>query len=433
MIAPFILFGKTVSFTSKASNLGAGSTWPGHIALELNPHFVKEILGKNTNLKVILVAGTNGKTTTSKLLQFLLEKNNQQVFHNEAGANLVNGIASTLIKHVSITGKLTYNVAIFEVDESNLPLVLEQINKPYAIMLLNLFRDQLDRYGEVNTIASKWLQSLKNLPKETLLITNGDDPMLRYIGENAGLHSFYFGLDESLMTKKEASHDVDFLFCPHCKTKLNFAKLSYSHMGFFKCPKCGFEHRETATFPDLKSRLHGNYNVYNLNASVLFLQKGFGINPKSLNKYLEDFKPAFGRQETIEYRGRTVFLQLSKNPTGFNQSIEAVLEKKKPGDTFLVILNDRIPDGRDVSWIWDVDTEALVKNADKIVISGDRCYDMGLRIKYSNSSEFQIEENLEKALALAIRQTSETKTLFVLPTYSAMLEVRKLLKGRKIS
>lgn len=434
-----ILFGKSISKISKLAKRGTGSTWPGHMALKLDSKFVKNILAKNPNLKIILVAGTNGKTTTTKLIQEVLEQQGKKVFRNAAGANLLNGIASTLIKHSNLTGKINYDVAVFEVDENSLPTILSELSMVHSqlsIVLLNLFRDQLDRYGEVNSIAKHWKEALKTLSKETVLVVNGDDPMLRFIGENSGLHAFYFGLDERYMKKKEAPHDVDFLLCPHCGTKLVYAKRSYSHMGVFKCPKCGFKHQETATFDTLPNPLFGIYNRYNINSAALLLQKAFGIDPKNIQDVLEKFSPAFGRQEKITYQGKNIFLLLSKNPTGFNQSIEAILEQdKKPN--MLLLLNDRIPDGRDVSWIWDVDVEELVEKSRSITISGDRCFDMGLRIKYSSeflisNDKFLIEENLKIAINKALCKLNQGETLYILATYSAMLDTRKILKGHAI-
>lgn len=424
-----ILLGKAISKVSKLAKKGSGSTWPGHIALKLNPNIINILVKKNPKLKIILIAGTNGKTTTTKLIQEILEQQGKKVFRNETGANLVNGIVSSFIKHADTSGKLNFDIAIFETDENSLPHVLEHI-RPFAVLLLNLFRDQLDRYGEVNTIAKKWQESLKKLSPETILVANGDDPMLRFISENTGLHSFYFGLDEKDMAQKEAGHDVDFLYCPNCKTKLIFKKRSYSHMGIYECPGCKFAHKTTATFDTLPNPLLGIFNKYNINAASLILQKGFGISEESIIKSLLKFSPAFGRQEIIEYKGKKIFLLLSKNPTGFNQSIRAILEKDK-NPNILLLLNDRIPDGRDISWIWDVEFEEL-KNAKNITISGDRAYDMGLRIKYIDFINYVVIENLNKALSDGILKTEDNDTLYVLATYSAMLDARKILKGRKL-
>ncbi len=436
-----ILIGKLVLFFSKTINLGSGSTWPGHIALEINPMFIKQVLKQNPYLKVVIVAGTNGKTTTSALITRILRENGLRVFQNESGANLLNGLASSIIASSDFSGKLNFDTAIFEVDENNVGPSLKEIN-PHAILLLNIFRDQLDRYGEVNTIAKKWIEAIKGLSKTTLLIANGDDPMLRFIGENSTLRSFYFGLPEKQMDKKVAPHDVDFLYCPQCHAKLVFTKRSYSHMGIYKCPKCDFIHKKTNTFGNLPNPLFGNYNMYNINAAALLVQKGFGINPKTYENVVKKFVPAFGRQEKIMYNGKNIFLLLSKNPTSFNQSIRVILEHDKTPNV-LLLLNDKIPDGRDISWIWDVEFEELI-SARNVTIAGDRAYDMGLRIKYCSetqnskfktqnfNSKVKIFENPKEALNFATSKLENSETLYILATYSAILDVRKILTGKKI-
>lgn len=432
---------KTLSFLSRRLNIGHGSTWPGHIALSAKPNFITEILSKNKHLKIILIAGTNGKTTTSKLLRFILEKNSFKVFQNESGANLLNGIASSLIIHTDLNGKLNYHVAIFEIDENTLPLIINHI-KPNVLVLLNLFRDQLDRYGEVNSIAKKWHEALHGLSRlhlnegvtltETQLFVNGNDPQLTFLAEKSGLKTYYFGIDKSLMTKKPLSHDVDFTHCPKCKEKLLFEKISYSHMGIFKCPKCNFtnkkiEHLNISHYP-----LFGLYNHYNINAAFLVAAKVFKISEKSINSAMREFKPAFGRQEVIVYKGKKIIILLSKNPTSFNQSLQAVSEQK--GKYLLLVLNDRVPDGRDVSWIWDVDFEEYLNEKQHIHVSGDRTYDMALRIKYAHPvvKHIDMHELLDRTIDPLIEEMPEKETLYILPTYSAMLEVRKILTGKKI-
>jgi len=427
-----IAAGKAVSRISTLTKR-SGSTWPGHVALKIDTNLISNILKLNPQLSIILVAGTNGKTTTTKLIEDVLVTQGQKVFRNDSGANLLNGITSTFIKHSKLNGKINYDTAVFEIDESSLLLLLSEFSSTQnklSIILLNLFRDQLDRYGEVNGIAKKWLNSLQKLPKETILITNGDDPMLRFIGENSNLHSFYFGLSEKHMKKMDTPHDVDFLFCPHCETELTYSKRSYSHMGIFKCSSCKFEHKKTATFDELPNPMFGIYNKYNINAAALLLQKSYDVSEEQVKKTLVAFAPAFGRQEKIEYKGKHIFLLLSKNPTGFNQSIQAILEQDKTPN-LLLLLNDRIPDGLDISWIWDVEFENL-SNAKYITISGDRSFDMGLRIKYADIKTFEVIENLEQAIDTAVAKTSATDTLYILSTYSAMLETRKILLGKSI-
>jgi len=440
---------KIISKAITLFNIGSGSTWPGHIALALNKNFIKEQIENNKKLKVILIAGTNGKTTTAKLTQYLLEKNSIRVFQNEEGANLLNGITSTMIKYSNIFGQLTYEAAIFEVDENSLPLILKEIKHPAAIVILNLFRDQLDRYGEVNTIALKWEQSLSDLDKNTFLFLNGDDPQVYYLSKNLKTKNFFFGIDKSFMKKKDIPHDVDSIYCPKCSSKLVYNAISYSHLGDYYCAKCGLKPDRISTFSDLKIKypLFGKYNIYNINAAMLLVSTVFDIKFEKIEKYIEGFKPAFGRQEIVKFQGRNLIILLSKNPTGFNQSIEALSESSIKNKNALIVLNDRIPDGRDISWIWDVDFENIIEKVNKIYISGDRTFDLAIRFKYisgnletrkinedlySLGSNIFVIPDLKNSVKIATDRAAENETLFILATYSGMLDIRKIVNGKKL-
>ncbi len=455
--AILISAGKSVSGISRLLNKGNGSTWPGHIALNVNKNFIKDILRKNPQLKIILIAGTNGKTTTAKLITSILENNGNRVFQNKAGANLLNGIASSLLLHSSILCAIPYDYAVFEVDENSLPLVLKELSPDYLI-LLNLFRDQLDRYGEVNTIADKWQKAIEQLSNKTIVILNADDPQIAFLGTNLSsrAHSinlvrgdlpekkiaasltaprndntFYFGLDDKKLHQNVLQHAVDSTYCPNCKNKLTYKTVYFSHLGDWKCSKCGFargplDGKDSPYYP-----LPGVYNQYNTNAAVLFAKLS-NISNETIKQSLKKFSPAFGRQEIIHVDGKKVQLFLSKNPTSFNQSLRTI--KDLGATEILLVLNDHIPDGRDVSWIWDVDFENYLNNSSMtITISGDRCYDLGLRLRYtSTEADFRIEEDLKIAVIMALQGTYKTETLYILPTYSAMLEARKILTGKKI-
>jgi len=431
-----IIVSKLISFFSRLFKIGAGSTWPGHLVLSFDSKFIRKILQKNPHLKIVIITGTNGKTTTVALLKHFLEKNNISCFSNQEGANLLNGIGSTLIKNSSITGKIKKEVALFEVDEFNFPLVLTEVS-PLAIIILNLFRDQLDRYGEVNTIFSRWLEALKNISAATTVFLNGDDPQLYYLGQKISGRVFYFGIEQEVMPLKKVPHDVDFNYCPICFQLLHYKKIAYSHLGKFFCQNCGFRQTDIFTLKeDLANfSLKGIYNRYNLTAVFLFLEKIFSFPIEKLKLQIEDFLPAFGRQEKINYKKRDFYLLLSKNPAGFNQSIEAAISFiKNKKHIFWLILNNRVPDGHDVSWIWDVDFKKIFLVAKKIFISGDRAFDMAIRLKYEKSGLKKIiivEEDFKKALKKITTQTFENEKIFILPNYSAMLEIRKILVGKK--
>ncbi len=383
------LFARLISQTSKKLKLGAGGTWPGEIALKIDPQILAKIAPQN----VILVAGTNGKTTTTLMIKTILENVGKKVVTNASGANLLNGVVSAVL--TSPPGEW----GIFEVDENSLPQVLKFIN-PKVIVLLNLFRDQLDRYGEVDVIAEKWQKALAKFTG--ILVLNADDPLIASLGNKK---TIYFGLNDKKLFQKTVEHAMDSQFCPNCGAKLAYEGTYYSHLGIWHCPNCDLR-RPTPDVTSAVYPLSGVYNRYNSLAAVA-VAKVLNL-PADLN----GFRPAFGRQEEIA----GVKVILSKNPAGFNESLRTAINAK--AKKILLVLNDRIPDGKDISWIWDVDFEMLKQS---VIVSGDRAYDLALRLKYAGVSAQVVP------LAHTVKNSD-----YILATYSAMLEVRQILTGKKI-
>jgi UDP-N-acetylmuramyl tripeptide synthase len=428
-----IILGKFIVFVSRALHIGNGSTWPGHLVLFLDKKFIEKNLEANKNLRTIFIAGTNGKTTTAKLLRTILEANQKRVFQNEGGANLLNGIASSIIQHANLFGRLNFDFAIFEVDENTLPLLLARFHPNYLV-ILNVFRDQLDRYGEVNMIAQKWNEAINKFSHRTKLILNADDPAVAFLGRARKDKAFYFGLSDNLKSKKPAFSPADSFFCPVCDNRLRYKNIYFSHLGHWRCINCGLKRVKPDTDRFSYYPLTGTYNKYNTHAAIT-VAKLENISVKKIISALRSFSPAFGRQETIYWKNRKIQIFLSKNPTSFNQSLETVFSQNPKN--ILFVLNDRIPDGRDISWIWDVDFERFINKKLHLTVSGDRCFDMALRLKYvfDNAEDYRLIKvctDLSKAIRDAIENTENGETLFILPTYSAMLEVRQILLGRKI-
>jgi UDP-N-acetylmuramyl tripeptide synthase len=429
-------FGKMLSQLIQIFNLGNGSTWPGHIALKINRGFIREMF-KGSSVKIILIAGTNGKTTTASLIRKALEDQGKRVMHNESGANLLNGISSALIQYCTLVEKLNYDYAIFEIDENALPLVLKEIVPDY-ILLLNLFRDQLDRYGEVRTISKKWIDSLRKVGAQTKLIINADDPEIANIANAVRSKALFFSFNDLGSKNRTLGHAVDSIYCPRCGNKLDYTWVAYSHLGDWLCRSCGLKRPKADIGSFSVYPLPGDYNVYNVHGAALLLRQ-VGLRDSEIESSFRDFKPAFGRQEIIDYMGKKVQIFLSKNPTSFNQSYEAI--RNMNAKNILLVLNDRVPDGMDVSWIWDVDL-AGIDSFKNIFIAGDRVYDMALRLKYethdqnsklkNQNSRIKTFDKLEDAISEGVRKTNKVEKLYVLPTYSAMLEVRKILTGKKI-
>ena len=458
-----VLTAKTVTFIVRSLKLGAASVLPGEIARRLQPKLL-QLLSSQVKHGVILIAGTNGKTTTSLLLRTMLENSGWRVAHNASGANLENGLMTTLLENTNAIGHLQADFAILEVDENVVPKVLQPI-QPQVILGLNLFRDQLDRYGEVDTISQRWKIGIASLPPETVIIANADDPTLSYMGQQLSQNVLFFGLSEPEQYLDEIPHAVDSIYCPSCGHPLEYKGVYLSHLGDYNCPSCGFHKGQLAVNSnDYPQILIGLYNKYNTLAAVLAAQQ-LGVDEATIRDTITNFQAAFGRAEELEVNGKHVRILLSKNPVGMNETIRAVnqargekqsarnragraeeaegaeednyqLPTTKPSPVLLV-LNDRIPDGTDVSWIWDVDTEKLVEQGGTLVVSGDRVYDMALRLRYSqpdtnNNMQLIVKEDLKEAISTALEHTSANETLHILPTYSAMLEVREILTGRKI-
>jgi UDP-N-acetylmuramyl tripeptide synthase len=428
-----VLVAKSVTFGVRSLRLGAASVLPGSLARRIEPRLL-QLLTQQVKNGVILIAGTNGKTTTSLLLVTILERKGYRVAHNSTGANLENGLMTALLENTNLVGNLDVDYAILEVDENILPRILTPI-QPRIILCLNLFRDQLDRYGEVDTISKRWTKIISTLPSETVVIPNADDPTLSYLGQQLPQRVLFFGLNEPENYLDEIPHAVDSIFCPNCGHSLDYKGVYLSHLGDFQCPKCGFSRSqpklESSDFPQI---LVGLYNKYNTLAAVTAARE-LGVDEATILDTINNFQAAFGRAEDLEINGKRVRILLSKNPVGTNETIRVVTQSHDK--TTLLVLNDRTPDGTDVSWIWDVDTEKLVERGGTLVVSGDRLYDMALRLRYSektSDSHFNliVEEDLRQAIATALEHTPENETLHILPTYSAMLEVREVLTGRKI-
>jgi len=424
---------KSVTFGVRSLRLGAASVLPGSLARRIEPRLL-QLLTQQVKNGVILIAGTNGKTTTSLLLVTILERKGYRVAHNSTGANLENGLMTALLSSTNLIGNLDVDYAILEVDENILPKILTPI-QPRIILCLNLFRDQLDRYGEVDTISKRWTKIISTLPPETVVIPNADDPTLSYLGQQLPQRVLFFGLNEPENYLDEIPHAVDSIFCPNCGHSLDYKGVYLSHLGDFQCPKCGFSRSQpvldSSEFPQI---LVGLYNKYNTLAAATAARE-LGVDEATILDTINNFQAAFGRAEDLEINGKRVRILLSKNPVGTNETIRVVTQSHDK--TTLLVLNDRTPDGTDVSWIWDVDTEKLVERGGTLVVSGDRLYDMALRLRYSEKtpdSHFNliVEEDLRQAIATALEHTPENETLHILPTYSAMLEVREVLTGRKI-
>jgi len=390
-----------------------------------------------------VISATNGKTTTTAMVAEILGPATRLAW-NRSGANLVSGVASTLL------AQRDAELGLLEVDEGALPEVARRV-RPRAILLGNLFRDQLDRYGELEHIAERWRAATAALPPETVLVVNGDDPQ---VGELAREHvgAVAYGIDDPRHARPALQHAADSRYCVRCGRPYDFAAAYVGHLGDYRCPACGhtrpalqvratgieLEGLEAASFTletpggstHVRLPLPGLYNVYNALGAAALAQ-ALGASLVEIQGGLERFGAAFGRFERIAVGDKRLLILLIKNPAGANEVVHTLLEGGAPG-LLLVALNDAIADGKDVSWIWDVDFEPLLDRTERLIASGDRAAELGVRCVYGGLAEaaLEVQPNVERALDRGLELTPAGGELVVLPTYTAMLELQRIVSER---
>lgn len=439
-----VLVGKTIAAINRLTGSGATAA-PGLYALKIDTNLIKKLSKKIKNGNIV-ISGTNGKTTTSRLTSNILTQKYNLV-HNRQGSNLLRGIASTLIANSSVFANPRADLGLWEVDEATLPAALENLN-PKTILLLNLFRDQLDRYGEVDTIRAKWLKSLEKVNKNTTLVLNADDPGIAYLGKNFKGKVLYFGVKDTKLNLPAVESVRDVRNCLNCGAKLQYSALLSSHMGHYKCPNCSFSRPNIQISasnlkfnPDfstsiqitkdakpwtLSYKLPGLFNVYNVLAATACAYAK-GVKPPEIKKGVENFSAAFGRFQSLKIGDKNILIFLIKNPAGANEVLRTL--SLKNNISLLTILNDKIADGHDVSWIWDTNWEILTEKVKNLAISGTRCWDMAARLKYANFnlSKNKVHEAINYSLKAALDELDKNNTLIILPTYTAMLELQKYI------
>ncbi len=516
-----VLGGRAAGALSRRLHLGGGTSIAGVVAQRLYPDIVGHL---STQLRYgsVLVTGTNGKTTTSGFIAAILNDAGLRVWRNREGSNLMRGVAGALVIRAQPNGSLRRSgqaISVFEVDEAVVPQFVESV-PPRVALFNNLFRDQLDRYGEVDSVSARWQQAVRMLPDSGILVLNADDPSVAILGESFSGHVVYFGIDDpafDLGDVSERYQTIDTRTCPHCSADYSYTARFYSHIGHYSCPQCGYTRpqpqvRAVKVLNDGLDRLRvevetpeqrgeiviplaGLYNVYNALGAITVAQ-ALQIAWSPIVSGIEQFKPVFGRGERVQVDGRTVRLLLAKNPTGFNEVLRTLFSDDTPRNV-LFILNDNIADGRDISWIWDVDFERVVGHTGTLTVAGMRALDMGLRLKYAGVAQedmvvvtpaplraatrsldtkerrklrrsrsakgtgtqaIAVTETREsslapargtttfeggetgrrkygiaKALDAAISQTPAGETLFVIPTYTGLLEVHRELERRGLT
>jgi lipid II isoglutaminyl synthase (glutamine-hydrolysing) len=427
---------------SRLAGRGGGTTIPGKVLATIDPGAVSTLAAR-LPLGSAIVSATNGKTTTASLVAGILSPR-IRLAHNTSGANLVSGVASTLL---AADGA---ELGLFEVDEGAFPDVAQRI-APRAVCLGNLFRDQLDRYGELESIAERWREAVRELPDGSTLVINADDPQVGDLA-TARPEAVTFGLDDPALARPSLQHAADSKYCLRCGSPYAYAAAYVGHLGDYRCPVCGhgrpplllaaraieLDGLDASSFdlvaPEgtrrIRVGLPGLYNVYNALAAAA-LSRELGASLDEIEAGLAEARPAFGRFERISIGDHHVLLLLIKNPAGANEVVRTLLGGGRP-KLAVIALNDAIADGRDVSWIWDVDFEPLLERLERLVVSGDRAAELALRCKYAGmpASAIEVVPDLERALDRGLELTPARGELTVLPTYTAMLALRRIVARR---
>lgn len=434
-----ILLSKITAFAAKHIVKG-GSNFPGKIALKIDKSILKTV---SKGYKVILVTGTNGKTTTTSMIYNILKENNFNVITNNTGANLYPGIVACFVSNYSFFKKKSNPYAVIEVDEANVKFITKHLT-PEIITVTNLFRDQLDRYGEVYTTLVKILEGITNIP-ETKLVLNGDESLLGKL--DVKNPSVYYGFNAPIKEDTSLDINADAKFCKFCKTPYSYNLVTYNHLGDFYCPECGYKRPELSyavnKIFDLTTEnssvlindteifisQSGAYNIYNA-LCAYSISKELGIEDSIIKNSLQKQSSSFGRQEQIKIDNKDIQIILVKNPAGYNQALDTLaLNQSEFSAVFM--LNDNYADGRDVSWIWDVDFEKIsTLKLEDIFVSGLRMYDMAVRLKVAglNVGRFILKEDYEE-LTEKIKE-SASKKIYILATYTAMINYRKYLHSK---
>ena len=412
---------------------GGGSSLPGKVALKLNPNILSKLA---RNWRVILVTGTNGKTTTSHMIYNVLASEGLTVMNNSAGANMTAGIVAAFIKDYRFFDRRPNKHAVIEVDEAYLRQVTKMIN-PAMIVVTNIFRDQLDRYGETTTTYQFILDGIKNVV-DAKLVLNGDESMLGNMPvENSCV---YFGFEN--YGESEVAANTESIFCRDCKTKYEYESVVFNHLGNYSCPSCGHAHPNLDYAVDdvmlqpsgstvavngetLEVGVPGLYNIYNAICAYAVATE-LGVDTSVIKKVLAEGESKFGRFETVKIDDKTLKLLLVKNPAGCNQCIDTVAIDTSEV-TLLFLLNDQYADGRDVSWIYDAHFEKLVSmDVSKVILGGDRAYDMAIRLKVAGLDQvnFTICKTYDEVLEAIKKQE---KDIYAFTTYTAMTSFRGYL------
>jgi len=453
LFGPKLAIARAAGALSRASGRGGGTTLPGRLLLRMAPDAIAR-LGSRLHEGSTIVSATNGKTTTAGMIAAALRAAGRPAVHNRAGSNMTWGVATALLEQRGEEG-------LFEVDEAWLPRVADEL-EPRLVVLGNLFRDQLDRYGELEHLADEWAEAVAAHAGRTGFVLNADDPLIADLGRDPELAArpgvTYFGIEDPSHALPELQHAFDAKHCRRCGAPYEYERAFVGHLGHYRCPSCGADRpapdvaatsielegmsgsRVEVRTPDGEARLRlplpGLYNVYNALAALATAQR-LGIPLTDAARAMESMRAVFGRVETVPVEGKDVSILLIKNPAGANEVLRTLLleagSNGAPTLDLWVALNDRIADGRDISWVWDADFELLAPHVRRVTCAGTRAPEMAVRLKYAgvDPATIEVDPDITRSVDHAVGRAD--RRLFALPTYTALLELRTMLSKRGLA
>jgi len=449
-LAAALAAGKLAAKTGRVLRVGGGTSLPGMVARRIDPGVLRKVIGGSRARKIV-VCGSNGKTTTSRMLAALAQASGKRVTQNRTGSNLLQGVTAVAVNGASLLGTLDTDVLVFEIDEATIRRAVPEI-EPDVVIVNNLFRDQLDRYGELYSVAAALENMIRGLPPEATVVLNGDDPMVASFAPDAVCRRLYFGVRTDDVGTQVPEHAADTIRCVKCQHDLVYSKAYISHLGAYVCPNCGYSRppldvavthaeldpvgasRITLETPagtlTYSLALQGLHNVYN-SAGAVAGALALGLDPAAASAAFAGLRPAFGRLEDIPAGDKHIVLAFVKNPISYNTTLRTIMQR--PGQKhFLSAHSNAVTDGEDFAWLWDIDLEELAPQVASLVTSGTKADELAMRFKYAGVPEERMRVVAERPAALdaALAEVPPGGTLYVLSGYTPLHELRRVMVQR---
>src|SRR5437763_659653 len=451
-LALAISAGKLAGASGRFFRIGGGTSLPGMIARRIDPNVLKSVVGASRARKIV-ITGSNGKTTTARMTAIIADFTGQRVSHNRTGSNMLQGVTSVAVNFADMFGNLASDLLLFEIDEGTIPLAVPEI-QPDVVVITNIFRDQLDRYGELYSVARALDNMLDSLPASSTILLNGNDPQVANFGQNTKAKRLFFGLESTEVGTPIPEQSADIIRCIHCQEDFQYEVAYISHLGIYRCPNCGYTlpsldiaatsiklapDGQGPTYVELRTpqgnlsleiALPGLHNVYNA-AAAIGASLAAGFEKEKLPPALVNIKPAFGRLEKIQAGDQTIYLSFVKNPTSFNLILRLIAQHSGQKH-ILLAASHTIVDGEDFSWLWDIELEEIAQDIIDVVCSGNKPEEIAMRLKYAEVPVDKISQNanLESALDQALKNAGPGGTLYILSSYTPTNELRRIMQKR---